>query len=117
MPPSNSRKQEIGGQLSYADAFGIALLDAERAIPRGVIGPGGKAAAKRYNVYRNNATVSLIDALAASFPEIQRITGMDFFRAMARFHIRARAAKHSLADLHAPFADAGLWGRMRTEPA
>lgn len=89
MPPSDSRKQEVGGQLSYADAFGIALLDAERAIPAGITGPGGKAAATRYNVYRNNVTVSLIDALAASFPATQRITGMDFFRAMARFHIRA----------------------------
>jgi hypothetical protein len=44
---------------------------------------------KRYNVYRNNVTVSLIDALAAVYPAVQRITGVDFFRAMARFHIRA----------------------------
>src|SRR3974390_136719 len=37
---------------------------------------------KRYNVYRNNVTVSLIDALAAIYPAIQRITGVDAFRAM-----------------------------------
>ena len=52
-------------------------------------GPNGKAAGKRYNVYRNNVTVSLIDALAAIYPAVQRITGVDFFRAMARFHVRA----------------------------
>ena len=34
-------------------------------------------------------TVSLIDALAAIYPAVQRITGTEFFRAMARFHVRA----------------------------
>ena len=52
-------------------------------------GPNGKAVVKRYNVYRNNVTVSLIDALAAIYPAVQRITGVEFFRAMARFHVRA----------------------------
>ena len=60
-----------------------------RATPAIVAGPRGKAAVKRYNVYRNNVTVSLIDALAAIYPAVQRITGVDFFRAMARFHVRA----------------------------
>jgi Putative DNA-binding domain len=49
-----------------------------------VVGPKSKAAVKRYNVYRNNVTVSLINALAAAFPATLRITGVDFFRAMAR---------------------------------
>ncbi|KXF74735.1 hypothetical protein ATN84_22850 [Paramesorhizobium deserti] len=75
--------------FSYADDFTPALLDPERAAPAAVRGPNGKAAKKRYDVYRNNVTVSLIDALAAVFPATQRITGTDFFRAMARFHVRA----------------------------
>jgi hypothetical protein len=53
------------------------------------MGPRGKGAVKRYNVYRNNVTVSLIDALGAIYPAVQRITGTEFFRAMARFHVRA----------------------------
>jgi putative DNA-binding protein len=73
---------------SYA-AFSSALLDPERATPAVVIGPNGKTTGKRYNVYRNNVTVSLIDSLAAIYPAVQRITGVDFFRAMVRFHIRA----------------------------
>lgn len=73
---------------SYA-AFSSALLDPQRVAPAVVIGPNGKAVSKRYNVYRNNVTVSLIDALAAIYPSVQRITGVDFFRAMARLHIRA----------------------------
>ncbi|MBI5263490.1 MAG: putative DNA-binding domain-containing protein [Bradyrhizobium sp.] len=74
---------------SYAPAFAAALLRPDREPPSIVMGPRGKAAAKRYNVYRNNVMVSLIDALAAIYPGVQRVTGVDFFRAMARFHIRA----------------------------
>jgi Putative DNA-binding domain len=75
--------------LHYATAFTSALLDPEQVIPSLVNGPKGKAANKRYNVYRNNVTVSLIDTLAAIYPAVQRITGVEFFRAMARFHVRA----------------------------
>jgi hypothetical protein len=72
---------------SYA-AFASALLDPEHEVSA-VIGPNGKPAGKRYNVYRNNVTVSLINSLAAIYPAVQRIAGLDFFRAMARFHVRA----------------------------
>jgi hypothetical protein len=81
-------RPDFGGRASYAAGFVPALLDPVRAAPDSVAGPNGKAVAKRYNVYRNNVTVSLIDALAATFPATLRITGPDFFRAMARFHVR-----------------------------
>lgn len=74
---------------SYAGEFVSALLDPARPAPAVVSGPGSKAAAKRYGVYRNNVTVSLINALAAVYPATQRITGADFFRMMARLHVRA----------------------------
>jgi hypothetical protein len=73
----------------YATAFASALMDPLRSAPTIVSGPAGKGAVRRYNVYRNNITVSLIDALAAIFPAVQRITGVEFFRAMARQHVRA----------------------------
>ena len=75
--------------LSFAAAFAPALLDPARETPAVVTGPNGKAAGRRYDVYRNNVTVSLIDALAAVYPAVQRITGTEFFRAMARFHVRS----------------------------
>jgi hypothetical protein len=89
MLPVERREQDFDGQPSYAVGFVSALLDPDHATPGAVAGPNGKAAGKRYNVYRNNVTVSLINALAAVFPATQRITGVDFFRAMARFHVRA----------------------------
>lgn len=72
----------------YAARFATALIDPARETPTAVSGPNGKAATKRYNVYRNNVTVSFINALAAIYPAVQRITGLEFFRAMARFHVR-----------------------------
>jgi hypothetical protein len=72
----------------HAD-FAAGLTDPGHAPPTEVIARSGKGVAKRYNVYRNNVTVSLIDALAAIYPAIRRITGVEFFRAMARFHVRA----------------------------
>jgi Putative DNA-binding domain len=86
MPPEQVEGRR---QSSFADRFATGLTDPTRPTPSGVMGPLGKGAVKRYNVYRNNVTVSLIDALAAIYPAVQRITGTEFFRAMARFHVRA----------------------------
>ena len=89
MPPAECHEESFGDKLGYARAFAQALLDPDRAAPCSVSGPNGKAARKRYDVYRNNVTVSLINALAATFPATRRVVGEDFFRAMARFHVRA----------------------------
>jgi hypothetical protein len=83
-PKSGGRKPP-----AYASDFVPALTNPDVETPAGVIGPNGKGAIKRYNVYRNNVTVSLIDALAGIYPAVQRLTGAEFFRAMARFHLRA----------------------------
>ena len=86
-----------GGRMpNYPAVLAPGLVDPDYATPAGVVGPNGKGAIKRYNVYRNNVTVSLIDALAAVFPATQRITGVDFFRAMARFHVRATPPRSPL---------------------
>ncbi|WP_340160348.1 DNA-binding domain-containing protein [uncultured Hoeflea sp.] len=67
--------------------FGAALLDSDLPLPEGIVGPHGKKAEKRFAVYRNNVTVSLINALADIFPAVQRLVGEDFFRDMARLYI------------------------------
>ncbi|MGJ4952528.1 HvfC/BufC family peptide modification chaperone [Bradyrhizobium sp. HKCCYLS20291] len=72
----------------YAAQFAGALLAPHCETPAAVTGPRAKAAGRRFNVYRNNVTVSLIESLIAIYPAVQRITGSDFFRAMARAHLR-----------------------------
>ncbi|MCO4876369.1 DNA-binding domain-containing protein [Paraburkholderia caribensis] len=73
---------------SYAASFVSGLLEPMAPPPDDVVARDGKGVALRYNVYRNNVTVSLIDVLAAVYPAVRRITGTEFFRAMARFHVR-----------------------------
>ncbi len=124
MPPVECR-EGFGGEPSYAAVFARALLDPDLATPAVVAGPKSKAADKRYNVYRNNVTVSLINALAVAFPATQRITGVDFFRAMARFYVRAAPPLSPLLfeygrdfTAHAArlsFDPAGAAGRYRFE--
>jgi Putative DNA-binding domain len=82
-------RPEPGRAGGWPAGFVAGLLGPDRPAPDAVTGPRGKAAARRYDVYRNNVTVSLIEALAAVYPATRRITGPDFFRAMARFHVRA----------------------------
>jgi hypothetical protein len=81
---------------SYAAILAPGLIDPDYGTPADIVGPSGKGAVKRYNVCRNNVTVSLIEALAAVFPATQRITGIEFFRAMARFHVRATPPRSPL---------------------
>jgi len=75
-------------ERNHAAAFAAGLLNPHASAPDGASAWSGQNIRARYNVYRNNVTVSLIDSLAAIYPAVQRITGVDFFRAMARFHIR-----------------------------
>lgn len=103
----------------YSAAFSRTLLKPGREAPALVCGPAGKAAARRFAIYRNNVTVSLIDALAAIYPAVQRITGFEFFRAMARFHVRATPPSSPLLFeygrdfpafiAHYPYAGAMPW--------
>lgn len=67
--------------------FSKALLDADAALPFGVVDPQGQAAPKRFAVYRNNVTTSLVDALAATFPAVEKLVGDGFFKQMARVFI------------------------------
>jgi Putative DNA-binding domain len=96
MVGAEARPSRRGQAPSFAALVAPGLTDPNYAAPANLIGPNGKGATTRYNVYRNNVTVSLIDALAAIFPATQRITGVEFFRAMARFHVRATPPRSPL---------------------
>jgi len=76
--------------------FSAALLDPGVAPPPFVIAHGGKKAARRFDVYRNNVVVSLIETVIAIYPAVHRLTGADYFRAMARAYIRETPPKSAL---------------------
>lgn len=77
-------------------AFAAALLHPTSAVPTGIIAPEGRPANKRFNVYRNNVTVSLITALSEVFPTVRNLVGEAFFNAMARHHLEKHPPRSAL---------------------
>lgn len=70
-------------------AFAAALLAPDLPLPQGLIDPEGRAAPKRFAVYRNNVAVSLTKALEDGFPAVRKLVGAEFFAAMAGEFLRA----------------------------
>lgn len=86
--------------------FGLALLDARRPVPEGLVGPDGLPSPRRFAVYRNNVVAGLIGALSDAFPVVQRIVGDEFFRAMTAFYVtREPPTSPILLTYGAGFAD------------
>lgn len=67
---------------AFQNAFVHALRERQQAPPQGIEGPEGG-----FSVYRNNVHVSLVDALAAVYPALVRLLGMDYFQALAREYV------------------------------
>ncbi|MCW8125964.1 DNA-binding domain-containing protein [Microbulbifer halophilus] len=87
-----------------------ALLDPDQPTPAGLRAWNGSDPAHRFAVYRNNVTVSLIEALASAFPVTQQLAGEALFRGMAREFVRAAPPRSPLlaeygADFPAFLAD------------
>lgn len=82
--------------MSSQSAFAAALLNPDLPCPGGLSSWNGSDPALRFAVYRNNVTVSLIDALADTFPVVQALVGEEFFRAMARVFAQANPPRSRL---------------------
>ena len=65
-----------------------ALLDPAAPTPTGLSSHTSLIVTRRFNVYRNNVVVSLIEALKATFPVACRLVGDEFFAATAREFVR-----------------------------
>ncbi|MFT5642882.1 MAG: hypothetical protein ACI83P_000416 [Janthinobacterium sp.] len=92
--------------MNEEQAFFEALLDPERAIPDQVTVWNGSDATLRFALYRNNILVSLIDALADTYPVAQELVGEDFFRAMARLFVNAERPRSRVLTFYgAAFPD------------
>lgn len=67
---------------------------------RGLRAPAPADGQRRLDVHRNNAMVSLIDALAATFPVTQALVGDEFFRDMARERVLADPPRSPIVFRH-----------------
>ena len=76
--------------MSAQADFAAALCDPTAACPDNIKTWNDSDLAQRFAVYRNNVAVSLVDALADTFPVTQALVGVEFFRVMARIFALAQ---------------------------
>lgn len=67
-------------------SFSRALVDPEKTAPAVLVADGG-GRPRGFDVYRNNRMSALVDALAATYPAVQRLVGDEFFCAAARAYV------------------------------
>lgn len=79
-------------------AFGTALLYGDSAALEPYVFANGIAPAARVRIYRNNTQENFLATLRASFPVVERLVGIDYFRQMA-FDYRKRFPSSS-GNLH-----------------
>ena len=90
----------------FQHEFAAALLVPAMSVPAGLRGGGRQDHERRFAVHRNNVVVSLVDALAETFPVCQALVGEGFFRAMARERVLADPPRSPvLIDYAEGFAD------------
>jgi hypothetical protein len=78
-------------QVNHTDfmaRFVPGLLDPDKLTPVHVAAHSGKAATRRYNVYRNNVTVSLVNSVGQIYPLTRKALGEDRFRGAALTYVR-----------------------------
>ena len=90
----------------WHEQFSEALTREDTAPPDGVVRYDGAPDQKRFNVYRNNHIVSLINNLRDGFPVVASLVGDDFFGAMAKVYAQNHPPTSPLMVFYgADFAD------------
>lgn len=83
--------------MSPSDQLAEALLDPSKTPPPMIVAVGN-----RFDIYRNNVVASLTEALAKTFPVVQRLVGTEYFSALVRQFVRRNPpASKILADFGA----------------
>jgi hypothetical protein len=77
---------------SPSGAFVAGLLNPSLPVPDTVVG----RKQKRYAVYRNNVTISLIRAMESNFPVVRRLLGQQYFAGLAREYVQTHPPQSPL---------------------
>jgi len=83
-----------------------ALLDGDGRRPDALGAQESSVRARRFDIYRNNRAVSLVETLQATYPAVRKLVGDEFFSAVARAFIDAHPPTSPvLAEFGAPFGE------------
>jgi len=95
-------------------AFGSAVLSGNAACMAALVREDGLSAVERVRIYTNNSRIGFEQALAATYPVIQRLGGVEWFAQQARaYQLRfpSRCGDLQYVGQHFPqFLQAGLSG-------
>lgn len=87
-------------------AFSAALLGGDAQALAGLVHEDGIATAHRIAIYANNSRICFEQALAATYPVIQRLAGTDWFRQHARsYQLRCPSRRGDLQYVGDRYAD------------
>lgn len=96
MPPAETSGSSIIHERRRAALFARATLDPDAPVPAGLRAHHGREPVRRFAIYRNNVVASLIAALRAQFIAVERLVGVDYFKALARAYISAEPPRSPL---------------------
>lgn len=98
--------------MNFQSEFYNAVLTPEADVPAGLTDGHSGAAGKRFDVYRNNVTVSLTEALETAFPVVRKLVGDKNFKILAGAFLRKHQPSSPLLMLYG----AELPGFLETFP-